>query len=45
MKLKSMLLNFFMRYGKLGINKPSWRGAYEAKVPAMLINAFVRKHH
>lgn len=43
MTIKSILLSFFMRYGKIGINKPSWRGAYETKVPDTLINTFVNK--
>lgn len=44
MKLKALLFNFFMFYGKEGIRKASWRGAYEAKVPQALIDALNKKH-
>jgi hypothetical protein len=43
MKLRTILKDFFLRYGEQGACCASWRGSYEPPVPEALKNAIMEE--
>ena len=43
MILTEILRRFFVKYGKIGMTIPSWKGSYEPKVPDVLVQSMFNK--